>query len=251
VLKDNEWLKVFTNPSKALVLPKEIHYNDPYHPLEIYLKRTIAGIVCISLVDNTKQREDMDIQCKKLNIPVQYFLAKKHEKGGHIGCMESHYSVIQMAKNRRWREVLILEDDAVFLDRKEWPEITMPSNYDFLYFGCNPLIGWKYRNSLLKLIEAYATHAYLVSERVYDLILGKMNTDWCENPIIKNEKGYGERSKTNDVFNRFYVNPRGESYCIYPMIAHQKPGYSSTMNRIVDFTAELNERARRIYEQEP
>lgn len=250
VLDNDKWLDTFKNPRKIITIPKRMeNYRDPYHPLETYLGIPIGGIICISLVENSSEREEMDKQASTLGFPVQYFLANRHEKGW-IGCMESHYAAIRMAKSRRWKEVLILEGDARFIDSKLWPKVSVPENYDILYLGCNPLSGWKYRHNMLKVIEAYATHAYLVSERIYDLILDNMNKDWWENPSIKGEKGYSEKSKTNDVFNRFYINTRGNSYCIYPMICHQKPGYSSTLNTMVDFTDELNRRAEILYNLE-
>lgn len=85
---------------------------------------------------------------------------------GSLGCRESHLECIRIAKKKGYKKILILEDDAVFLND---PNTILSSNvqnvpdWDLMYFG--GLIEPHFRNQVVCL------HAYGLSETVFDDVL--------------------------------------------------------------------------------
>lgn len=99
-----------------------------------------------------------------------------------VGCSLSHQGVIKLAKERNLNNVLIFEDDCIFLenfskiiqncitDLKNNPNL----EWDILYFGgevnnyCSTVT-----NNLVKVENGgvYCCHAYLVNKKFYDVIL--------------------------------------------------------------------------------
>ena len=76
------------------------------------------AIYCISLDTANNRRKKMQESFKKLGIAnrVRFFSAIATPENHHIGCALSHRGVISAAKRQRLDNVLVFEDDAIFLD---------------------------------------------------------------------------------------------------------------------------------------
>ena len=109
------------------------------------------------------------IQFEKLPSQEQYRNFIKNDAKylyGQLSCKASHIKCIELAKMRGYSKVLILEDDAVFLDHPDqllMKNITILNNWDMLYFG--GLIEPMFRNQIV------CAHAYGVKSTVYDDII--------------------------------------------------------------------------------
>jgi GR25 family glycosyltransferase involved in LPS biosynthesis len=85
---------------------------------------------------------------------------------GQLGCKAAHLECIDLARNRGYVRILILEDDAIFLQD---PSVLLTQNHeilndwDVLYFG--GLIEPFFRNQIVCL------HAYAVNRTVFDDII--------------------------------------------------------------------------------
>lgn len=85
---------------------------------------------------------------------------------GGVGCRDAHLKCIELAKSRDYSRVLILEDDALFLQD---PNVLLTQNrgilndWDLLYFG--GLVEPFFRNQIVCL------HAYAVKNSLFDNIL--------------------------------------------------------------------------------
>lgn len=85
---------------------------------------------------------------------------------GQLGCRSAHLNCIQLAKERGYSRILILEDDSVFLQD---PSLLLTQNveilndWDVLYFG--GLVEPFFRNQIVCL------HAYAVNQKVFDDII--------------------------------------------------------------------------------
>lgn len=92
-----------------------------------------------------------------------------------IACRASHLNCIQLAKQRKYQKVLILEDDIVFLEN---PNLLLKQNYagindwNLLYFG--GLVEPHFRNQIV------CAHAYGVKNTVYDDILNMAEASGME-----------------------------------------------------------------------
>ena len=94
---------------------------------------------------------------------------------GQLSCRASHLKCIGIAKQRNFSSVLILEDDALFLQD---PNLLLAHNrqmlndWDMLYFG--GLVEPHFRNQIV------CTHAYCVKNTLYDDILNMADASGME-----------------------------------------------------------------------
>jgi hypothetical protein len=107
----------------------------------------------------------------------------KKQTMAEIGCAYSHIRVIKIAKQRRLKNVLIFEDDCLFLNT--WKQNiqsivneikSLENNWDIIYFGGElpgPIQTGPVLNNKLILSRGgiYCLHAYCVNERFFDTIL--------------------------------------------------------------------------------
>jgi glycosyl transferase family 25 len=85
---------------------------------------------------------------------------------GSIGCRNSHLGIIKLAKERKYKNILILEDDIMMLqDPSKILEMNLNSINiaDMFYFG--GLIEPHYRSQVV------GAYAYAITERIYNDIL--------------------------------------------------------------------------------
>ena len=139
-------------------------------------------------------------------------------------CFQSHKKCIQTAKENNLDYILILEDDAIFID--DCINILINSfiqlnhlNWDMFYLGANLNdIAYTISPNLIKLTGAFAAHAYIVHNNFYDKILQTTH------------------DKEMDVHYSNFM----KQYNIYmcnPMIAFQKPSYSDLQNGYRDYNS--------------
>jgi GR25 family glycosyltransferase involved in LPS biosynthesis len=149
-----------------------------------------------------------------------------------IGCTLSHLNIIKHARDNRFENILIFEDDVAFVDNfselfDQYIE-QVPQDWDMIYLGGSHWgDGWEYRikggfdmvsKNVARLHETLTTHAYIMRNTVFDFfieILEKLDdiVDVCYAQNHKNIKAYGFR----------------------PNIAYQRSGFSDIMNQNVDY----------------
>lgn len=146
----------------------------------------IDGAFYINLNRRVDRRDNFEKQIQKIGIEVERFSAtefKSQETGSDnwnckIACTHSHFRVVQKAKDRKWNNVLIFEDDCIFAEdfiNKTQQCINEIKNleWNILYLGGEPN---NYCNSittnLCKVTSGvYGTHAYVVNSNFFDKIL--------------------------------------------------------------------------------
>lgn len=130
----------------------------------------VDAIYVISLTTATKRREIM----KNWYPPeanLEFFIVQR-SKNPSQGCFESHQKVYELARNKGYTRVLVMEDDA--FPRFSWNEIVQKTNevllnledkkWDFLALGYYPLKMIKTdKNNILEIKSAYGTHAYIAN----------------------------------------------------------------------------------------
>jgi GR25 family glycosyltransferase involved in LPS biosynthesis len=173
-------------------------------------KNFFDGVFFINMDHRTDRLQQITAECERLDIPAQRFpgvVATPHdipkkwidkwaseyvvgsdewdrimrEKSGEIGCAQSHLEVIQHAKEQQLDNVLVFEDDAVFLDTWKTHIDTvveelsrLDNTWDMVYFG-GELPGTIHKTNTDQLIPVsggiYCLHAYAVNARFYDQFL--------------------------------------------------------------------------------
>jgi glycosyl transferase family 25 len=184
-------------------------------------------VYCVNLDERPDRWENALKEFKKVGLEnVERFSAIKHDKGA-IGCRESHLAIIRKAKEEKLNNVLIFEDDVLFVDSNIphlSPTLDQLKNIDWslFYLGAtvDPNVGHmtKVTNNLVKTNFAYTTHAYGVNANIFDLVLEEAPY----HPII-------------DVFYCKKIVPLGKSLIMNPMLAIQQEGFSNIENHDADY----------------
>ena len=98
---------------------------------------------------------------------------------GALGCTWSHIHVLEMAKNRKWKKILIIEDDVEPLSTpKQFVKdlvrgLRSTAEYDVLMVGWNvapPKNGPEYTGITSRSRDIQTTSAYVIGEDFYDTL---------------------------------------------------------------------------------
>ncbi len=153
--------------------------------------------------------------------------------GGAAGCVLSHRKAIETAREKGWRNVLIVEDDVEIGTDSEGLELLEKTLRDLtgpfmLYLGYSRpvpygrLVQAVGEHKLWQIEGVLSTYAYLISQELYDSVLAALPTqdtiwDWLS------------RYRAIDTFYRDQVaNMSGvRVYTIQPDLVEHKDGESS------------------------
>ncbi len=189
---------------------------------------SVGGIYCINLKTRKDRRQNMKKQGKKRKFTFNFHTVNLNEKSPVRGCLESHLSLIRMAKNTKLPNIMILEDDAkIKYNRLYIPE--PPKEWDILYLGgdVQKVLDDEESNLNLKWKRTCCTmaHAYVVNKNMYDKLLSK---------------GY----QYDGPIDKFYceeIHPDHRCYIITPTIFTQFDGYSDVQQKKVTYGAESSD----------
>ncbi len=185
------------------------------------------------LVINLKHRQDRLKQVVeelgKYAIPFQLIEAIPNETGA-LGLLQTMRLIFQKAINEDTKELLLFEDDVLFLND---PNVFMdeclkqlPDDYDLLFLGGNPTQQFTgfYSPNLLPVSRMFSTHAVLYSRKAMErfLELGELI------PL--------------DVRIMVPIQQQGKSFCTYPLLCTQRAGHSDIENRDVDWDFAISKR---------
>ena len=149
---------------------------------------------------------------------------------GALGCKSSHIKIIEEAKKRNYKSILILEDDICFIKNWEFHLNNsiniLNDNYDFLYLTNNHAVSYEQINDyIVKPIYGLQTGGYIIKNTMYD-------------HIINNAMNSGQEI---DVFysNTIQNNINFKVFTICPNIINQIESYSSIENRVVSYSSSI------------
>ncbi len=157
-------------------------------------------VYCINLSSRVDRWNNCLNQFSKFGISnVQRFEAIKYnhpklsaKANAHIGCVLSHYNIIKEAKLKNYSNILVLEDDFLFLKEPYEFEVKLkkslnelPLDWDLFYLGSYFVKGYdyesteRYSDNLVKVNTGFCTHSLAYSSRGMDKILKslKLNTE--------------------------------------------------------------------------
>lgn len=143
---------------------------------------------------------------------------------GEVGCLKSHLSVFEMAKERGLKSFLMLEDDIEFAEdfNNKFNEIEpqIPS-YEMLYFGSNPHSGERieFSKNLNRITYTFSAHCVIFKESCYDDIISALR-----GPML---------NAVDVVYGRNQVVHT--AYCVKPALAWQRKDFSDINQEVVDY----------------
>lgn len=156
---------------------------------QVSLNDCFDHIYCLTLTRRPERWKKVKQEFKKLNIEVERFPAidgnslsegkiKKYPiiNKYAIGCMLSHYKIIEDAKKHKYKNILIFEDDVIF--HKNFVEefsnqIKKIKNWKILYLGATQTY-WdniEYENGFYYSLGTLGTFAIGINESIYEEVL--------------------------------------------------------------------------------
>ena len=106
-------------------------------------------------------------------------------ENGRVGCSLSHIKCLELAKEQKWENVLIVEDDIEFLNPKMFKDQLQKffgnnnnnnaNNFDVLLIAGNNIPPYEIINeTCIKVSRCQTTTGYLVNEHYYDILIHHM-----------------------------------------------------------------------------
>lgn len=164
----------------------------------------------------------------RVGLEVEKFQAVK-EIGPHQSFSHSERNILLDFLHSDAETLLHLEDDCVFRDLGHLPRAIdeLPEDWDMLYLGAN-LILWnngepdpgRYSEHLFRLKCAWTTHAIAYNKQ-------------CVKTILEKQPGFSEQMFDNYLSERL---PELNAFIAAPMVAYQRPRFSSIWKRVDDYT---------------
>lgn len=140
---------------------------------------------------------------------------------GVAGCLLSHRKIIELARDRGYKNFLVIEDDTVFEDdfNLKFNNFIkqVPSNWDMLYFGGNHIglnFDYKHQHKGLtginvnvgRCINTLTTNCYAMKDTLYNLILNSIpeKIEKLNEPIDV----FYTRIQQSGKFNCYFFKPQ-------------------------------------------
>jgi GR25 family glycosyltransferase involved in LPS biosynthesis len=136
----------------------------------------IHGTFYINLDARTDRRQELEGELARIGISGERYPAFKTSPG-IIGCGQSHSGVVKEARARGYKNVLVLEDDFLFLVSKEdfWALLDRglkeAPDYDVIMLGYAINRSQPHSDTLVRVLDAQAGSAYVVNEKFYDTLI--------------------------------------------------------------------------------
>ena len=136
----------------------------------------IHKVIYINLDRRTDRRAEIEEELRRMDIRGERFSAIEHTPG-IVGCGASHLAILKRARVEGWPNVLILEDDFMFLVDKDTLENNLQtffkSNtpYDVLMVGYNISNSEPFNETVSYARSVQTTSGYIVHQSFYDILI--------------------------------------------------------------------------------
>jgi hypothetical protein len=194
------------------------------------MSSNIEKIIYINLERRKDRREEIEAQLDGFGLAYERFDAIPHEMG-IAGCGYSHLAVLRLARDRGYKNVLILEDDFIFLvDKNEFEReldefFSSGLEYDVFFIAWNVLKKQAMPGfSVGRVLEGQTASAYVVHHTYYDTLIHLF-----EEAFPKLEATGQHWIYANDQVWKS-LQPAGRWYYPLTRLGKQKSGYSDTSN---------------------
>lgn len=191
--------------------------------------------IYINLEKRSDRREQIENELRALDVQYNRFEAIA-DSPGIVGCTKSHLAVLKLAKEQRWKSVLIIEDDFTFLVTREEFEKEMEQlqKREIDYDVC--MLAYQLMESedlncdfLTRVLSAQTASAYIVREHYYDTLIQ------CYEEALPRLIQTGEHwNYANDQCWKM-LQKRDNWVCTKTRIGKQRPGYSDNSNAYTDY----------------
>jgi GR25 family glycosyltransferase involved in LPS biosynthesis len=189
-------------------------------------------IVYINLEHRKDRKKHMEAQFARMGLSGERIDATYHVHG-YIGCTLSHIRCVELAMERQWPSVCIMEDDVLFTD----PTLCLSlvdkflrthSKWDVLLLAGNAVPPYRKEDGCRKVFYARTTTAYVVRQEYYATLLDN----------FKEGLQLVERFHRNEYMIDMHwmrLQQKDSWYLLDPLTVVQLPSYSDIENKDVDY----------------
>lgn len=171
----------------------DVIYNSEFMGIarigNIILGKDAPQIFVINLANRIDRKEKIILELTKWRLPFSFYIAQPHTNPVR-GCLESHINIIKYAKEKKYSQICIFEDDLIIhndLDKimpfpLDWDMIFLGGLVTEIYDWGIDAIDYSYarfgkEDEILsdKWIRGriYCAHAYIVKDTIYDIIINE------------------------------------------------------------------------------
>ena len=187
---------------------------------------------CINIDSRTDRWKLAQEEFEKLGIKdrVQRFSAIVNPDG-RLGVIQSNLEIVRIAKRKKLNNVLVFEDDVMFLHENKPLETLEKAikqiniGWQLFYLGANThnkLV--KMTPNLIYLKNAFAVHSMAYNKTVYDKFID----------YASNVKQIRKNTDILDVWLASEVQTKNIALMVNPMLTTQRESYSDIEKRVVD-----------------
>jgi hypothetical protein len=192
----------------------------------------VEHVVYINLDHRTDRRAGIEAVLEPYFPPekVTRFSAIKRENGAW-GATESHIAALKMAKEKGWKNVLVLEDDARWTDTFDEGLETLTrlaqSEYDAIVLGGH---NTRWHEDSLRLIRTFGAEATLINSKYYDTLLGNYTDSYALLQQSNRSWVHGLDVCINTLF------AKDAWFVVVPGLMKQEEGYSDIRKEVLRYT---------------
>jgi GR25 family glycosyltransferase involved in LPS biosynthesis len=191
----------------------------------------------INLESRPDRREHVERELKKMNIEAERMNAIKMAEGA-IGCTLSHIRCLELAKERQYPHVFVIEDDITFLqpellleNLKKFEENVELQRWDVLIIGGNNCPPYtKVTDYCIRAFNNQTTTGYIVKSHYYDTLIANFK----ESAQMLMRNPHNKREFALDMYWK-RLQQTGVWLMIIPATVTQYQDYSDIEKRVVNY----------------
>ena len=203
------------------------------------MSNNIDKIIYINLERRKDRKEHIENELHNYGLNFERYEAIEIKVGcnqSQVGCNISHLNVLKLARERNYKNILILEDDFTFIVSKEEFEnqLTLFFNENIDYNVC--MLSYNLNDSektnydfIVKALDVQTASGYIVNSNYYDKLIALY--EWAY-PILS---ATGEHwiYANDQVWKRYQRDDK--FYCFTLRIGKQMDGYSDNAGSFVSY----------------
>jgi len=174
-------------------------------------------IYCINLARRKDRWEQCLVEFAKQDLTVERIEAVDMPGNPVLGCLKSHEKALRSVVDGNYANALILEDDIEFSGSIN---ISGAPKWDMLYLGGSHIAYPVVIGGYGKVTHTKSTCAYAVTQEMAKALLS-----WI---------GNNRSIPIDEIYCK--IQRAYACYCLSPLIAWQRPGYSDIEKQFVDYT---------------
>jgi len=200
------------------------------------MSKYIDKIFYINLNKRQDRREQIEKELNDFGLNYERFEAIEYEPMGIYGCGMSHLSLLKLAREKNYKNILIFEDDFTFLVSKTIFEENLKTffeselDYDVCYLSYNLHEYEELENfNVNKVLFSQSASGYIINNKYYSTLI-----DLYEEALPRLLDTNYHWLYANDIIWRDYQRIHNY-YAFKTRIGKQRPSYSDCGNCFCDY----------------